>query len=725
MPPTTPDKSAITPSTPVRDIPGVGDHRARALSRLGIDNVADLLRYLPMRYEQQSAEAGVGELVVDSIGSVRGEVMATRPVMTGRGQKFRFEATMRDHTGQQLRMVWFNARHLVDKLHPGMMIRIQGKVSRYETNMQMINPRIEYLDGLDAVREKEERIRPVYSATEEVNSEAIERIVADVLPMVIDELVDPLPEGLREAHVMPALSDAWRMAHCPADMDEPGVARRRLAYNELLLLQLGITLKRYFNSHRLAAPALQWSDAIGEHIFARFPFELTDNQRQVIGEVTGDLQHTRPMNRLLQGDVGAGKTVVALYALLLAVANRKQGALMAPTELLAEQHFISIQGMLEESNVRMALLTAGQSTAGSSQRRELLEQIAAGEIDLVIGTQALLAETITFHDLAVVVVDEQHRFGVLQRAKFRTRARKDTGGLALVNPLQRDPSPHYLVMTATPIPRTLSLTIFGDLDVSTIRHLPPGRSPIRTRVVGPPNADEVYRCMADRIAGGEQAYVVVPTIDAHGHESAVQLKNVRAHAKLLAQKYCTDFVVEAIHGRLASRTREAIMNRFRDGKTHVLVATTVIEVGVDVPNATMMVVEHAERFGLAQLHQLRGRIGRRAGGPTSVCVFIADPTTEQATERMAAIAQTNNGFDIAEHDLAIRGIGEFFGTRQHGAPPLRVARIPDDLELLQLAKQDAKHIVDEDPDLARDDHQLLRKVLVQYHGDALGLIDVG
>ena len=708
----TSDNDGLIPGTPVSELSGAGEWRARRLARLGIATVGDLIRHLPMRYEYESAEGPIDDLTMEQIGSARGTLTAVRYVpMGGKG---RMEATLADHS-TSIRLVWFNAGYLRDKLHAGMVVRVQGKIAEYKGRPQMVNPQWQALDEPDQTPRRPERLRPVYPATDELPSHVIEQLVQAALPAVSDQLADPLPAELIQSHNMPPLADAFRMIHQPADLDEAAGARRRLAYNELLLMQLGIAIKRHYNRTTLTAQALNWNEPTDKDIRKRFGFELTDSQDQVVRQIAADLQQTRPMNRLLQGDVGSGKTVVALYALLLAVANRRQGALMVPTELLAEQHMASIGAMLKDAGVRLGLLTAGQGAAGSAQRTRMLEQIESGKIDIVIGTQALLAESLQFKNLAVVVVDEQHRFGVLQRAAFRS-------GTSQANAYR---GPHYLVMTATPIPRTLSLTVFGDLDVSTIRGLPPGRTPIVTRVVPPTKADDVYRYMADRVAEGRQGYVVLPIIDESGTERVSYLKNVRAHARLLQDKYFPRHKVAAIHGRLKSKTREAIMDRFRRGEIHVLVATTVIEVGVDVPNATMMTVEHAERFGLAQLHQLRGRIGRGSQGHKNVCAFIAEPTTEQAAERMAAIAETSDGFKIAERDLRIRGMGDFFGTRQHGLPALRVADIISDMDLLQLAKRDAEAIVKSDPSLTDPSRERLRKVLLRQYGDALGLIDVG
>ena len=698
------ESQPIRPGVAVMELPGVSKARAAMFARLGVETVSDLLRHLPARYEDEAAETGIDDLPEGRVGSTRGEIAAARWVASG-GQRWsrkgRFEVMLRDGRSA-MQLTWFNAKYLTDKLRPGLTIRVQGKMKPYNGYPQMANPTWEVIDGDEEVAARAERLRPVYPATQGLPSTTIEKIVSATLPLALAQISDPLPAALLKHHAMPPLAEAFRMAHQPASKDEAKSARRRLAFNELLLLQLGIALKRAFVRQRLVAHALPHNDAIDAHIRGRFPFELTDAQRQVMTEIAGDLSQPRPMNRLLQGDVGAGKTVVALYALLLAVADRKQGAIMAPTELLAEQHFQSISQMLEGTNVRLALFTGAMKDARDA--------VAAGEVDLVIGTHALL--NTEFHDLAVVVIDEQHRFGVMQRAAFRSGDES------------KPHVPHHLVMTATPIPRTLSLTVFGDLDVSTIRGLPPGRTPITNRVVDPGTSDEVYRYLRTRLERGEQAYVVVPTIDAGDEEEGKALTSVNEHAKLLQDKFCDGYKVAAVHGRLKPETRDRVMRRFRDGEVQVLVATTVIEVGVDVPNATVMIVEHAERFGLAQLHQLRGRVGRGTGR-RSLCVFIAEPTTEDAERRMNAIASTNDGFKIAELDLEIRGMGDFFGTRQHGAPPLRIATIPEDMDLLQLARRDAAGLVEADPALNDPEHQLLRKVLLQQYGQTLGLIDVG
>ncbi len=697
-------------ATPVGQLASVTQRRSESLARLGIETIRDLIRHMPMRYEQQYAESAIGDLPMGRIGSARGTVIETRSVPTfQKRSKPRFEATVEDQQ-DQLYLVWFNAGYLRDQIHPGMVLRAQGMIKAYKGRPQMVNPGWEILDPAQDQPPKVERLRPIYPATQELSTVFLESLITRALPAVTDQLIDPLPAAFVKERAMPVLSKAHRLVHHPADEDEALSGRRRLAYNELLILQLGIAIKRHYNRYHLKAYALRFSPAIDRHIRDRFPFDLTPDQDLVVGEIASDLQRDTPMNRLLQGDVGAGKTVVSLYALLMAVADRKQAALMAPTELLAEQHYISISDMLADSSVRIALLTGQSTTAASPQRAALLDEINCGRVDIVIGTQALLSDSVRFANLALVVVDEQHRFGVLQRAAFRAGSQRLC--------------PHCLVMTATPIPRTLSLTVFGDLDISTIRQLPPGRMPVTTRLVEPDKSHEVYDFLAKRLADGEQAYVVVPAIDETYQESRVQLKNVQQHARMLQQKL-PQFKVAAIHGQLSRQSRENIMRRFRKGHIHVLVATTVIEVGIDVSTATVMIVEHAERFGLAQLHQLRGRIGRGSDGKKSACLLISGPTNPQAQQRMEAIASTSDGFQIAERDLEIRGMGDFFGTRQHGLPPLRVAAIPRDMDLLQLARRDAESIVKGDPALGKTAHQRLRKILSREYGDAIALIDVG
>lgn len=682
--------------------------QAAALARLGIRSVADLILHLPSRYERDFGECTIAEASIhvspehgsSAMLAVRGEIQtaSSRP-----GRRPRFEATLFDGTGT-MQVLWYNAPWMRRRVHPGLHIRAWGRSRRHGDVLQLVNPLWEAIDPASPPPRKEERLSPVYPATEELSSRDLERLIALVLAPALALIDDHLPAAFREERGLPPLAEAYRMVHRPGDEEESARGRRRLCFDELLMLQLGVMLKRSHRHTALRAILLRYTPAIDQHIRARFPFELTPSQTVVVEEITADLRGQIPMNRLLQGDVGSGKTVVALYAMLVAIADGHQAALMAPTELLAEQHFSTVSAMLRGSRVEMALITGSLKPPVREERQRRIEE---GAIDLVVGTHALLTEAVRFHSLAVAVVDEQHRFGVFQRATLRAKS--------------NDPKlvPHTLVMTATPIPRTLSLTVFGDLDVSVIKELPPGRTPVVTRVVSEEKRDEVYAYVAARIKAGEQAYIVVPVID----ESDRGLTDVNSHHDRLRQKHLREARLAVMHGRLSREEREAIMNRFRNGVIDVLIATTVIEVGVDVANATVMVIEHAERFGLAQLHQLRGRVGR--GSKSSLCVLIGDPGTEDGAARLEAIASTNDGFEIAERDLEIRGPGELFGTKQSGIAPFRVARLPDDMALLRAARDDAKAWIKRDRSLSAEENQLLRRRLFKQYGETLGLGDVG
>ncbi|MBT8485552.1 MAG: ATP-dependent DNA helicase RecG [Phycisphaerales bacterium] len=703
-----PTDSAIALTTHVGQLPGVGRRRVATLENLGLRCVADLLRHLPIRYEHEAAEQPIAE-AERALGlapgaaatlTVQGEIQAARLV---RGRRSRFEATLSDGSGSVL-LTWFNASWMQGRLHPGACVQVTGRAKRYGDRLQFVNPRWEPLTpDADDTTPRDARLRPVYPASEEITSRALDQLIDRVLDEAVTLLDDHLPDDYRRERGLLPLDVAYRAVHRPADRDEARAARRRLAFDELLLLQLGVMLKRRHRQQTLMAPALERDDAIDARIRTRFPFALTESQRTVIDEIAADLVTERPMNRLLQGDVGAGKTVVALYAMLMAVASGHQATLMAPTELLAEQHFASLSNMLAGSSVRLGLLTGSLRPA---ERTALIARVAEGEVDLIVGTHALLTEHVAFRSLAVAVVDEQHRFGVHQRATLRAKGHDDTT------------TPHTLVMTATPIPRTMSLTIFGDLDISTIGELPPGRRPVITRHLPEARSGEAYTLVAERLAAGEQAYVVVPVID----ESSAGLKDVTTHLEMLQNGPLAGHRLAALHGRLKREERDAIMTRFRAGEIDTLVATTVIEVGVDVPRATVMVIEHAERFGLAQLHQLRGRVGR--GGRQSVCVLVADPTTEEGHQRIAAIVESNDGFVIAERDLAIRGPGELFGARQSGMAPFHAATLPEDAELLALARRDAVAWVERNPTLGGEADALLRRRLLKAHGKRLGLGDV-
>ena len=610
-------------------------------------------------------------------------------------------AVLEDATGRCY-VRWFNARSLADRLEPGMVLRVHGKVDEYNNLALFTNPKFEIVADDEPKRAADAgRLVPVYPATAGINSQAIARAVRNVLPTVLGQIVEPYSDAYRLRHNLPLRRTAVHRMHNPTCDDDVEVARRRLAYDELLLMQLALQFRRRHQQHVATAVGLACTDLVDARIRARFPFALTEAQDRVVAEITADLARRRPMNRLLQGDVGCGKTAVALYALLVAVACRRQGVIMAPTEVLAEQHYRQTERLLGDSRVRRALLVGGMAR---KQRDTLREQIAAGQIDLVVGTHALLSEGVEFPSLGLVVVDEQHKFGVRQRATIRSKAE----------------TPHYLVMTATPIPRTLSMTAFGDLDVSVIDGLPPGRKPVPTTAIPASEADDVWQQVRVKVQAGEQAYVVYPLID---ESEALPLRAARKEAEQLARGVFDGIEVGLLHGRMKSAEKEQVMTRFAAGKIGVLVATTVIEVGIDVPNATMMIVEHAERLGLSQLHQLRGRVGR--GDKPGLCILLYEDSSETVAERLEVLCETNDGFRIAEEDLRIRGPGEILGTRQHGLPELKTADLVRDQDLLRTARQDARELLAADPQLSRPDHAILRETLLRHYADALEFVDVG
>ncbi|MEM6749602.1 MAG: ATP-dependent DNA helicase RecG [Planctomycetota bacterium] len=750
---------ALQPGDPITALPGVGPRRAQHLAEYGLRTLGDLLKRVPLRYERHEAETAIRDLVPEAVGSARGTIAATRWVGHPRGRKGRFEATL-DDGDRSLALVWFNQRRLQDRIHPGLAMRVTGKAKPWNGYLQMANPTFELLPdppdvpaassdltGLSAPPGEPERaparLRPIYPAHEGLRSDQIERLIEAALPAVAPSLEDPLPEAVRGEYALPPLVEAFESLHRPATLDHAAGARRRLAFNELVLLQLGVAKRRVFVDRSLRAPVLGSDDDALREVASHLPFALTEDQSQALREVAEDVSRERPMNRLLQGDVGSGKTAVAFCAMLLAARAGAQAALLAPTEVLAEQHYAGLAPWLEKAGVRAEPLTADRAPAGSAARARLVEALSRGAVQVVVGTQALLSEQLRFHNLAVVVIDEQHRFGVQQRAALRRSEPAGSGtapegGLpfdggnpgADVDP--REPAPHTLVMTATPIPRTLALTAFGDLDVSTLRQSPGGRRPIETRVLETPRREEAYLYLRSRVAQGERLFVVASTVDGAAPPGSLPGSGREASARgvielreELQQRWFEGIDVGLVHGRMGSDERARAMAAFRSGDSPVLVATTVIEVGVDVPEASLMCIEDADRFGLAQLHQLRGRIGRGPSPGPPLCVLLAEPSTEDASKRLEAIAKTRDGFELAEMDLDIRGAGEFFGSKQSGSSPLLVAHLPEDLKLLEAAGRAARSIVDRDPDLLLPEHELLRKLLARQLGGAEGLIDVG
>jgi len=681
---------------PVQYLKGVGPARARAFADLGVNTVADLLEYFPRDWNFPPDLVKINQMQPDRTAAVIGLVEST-DYQSYRRQPI-FEAIVSDDSGV-CRIIWFHGGFLHDKLKPGQVIIATGKVSLYKHQLQMTNPKFLVLDEKTS-KPAEYFSGGVYPASGKLSSMQIKKMIGRIREAA-DKLV---PEFYDESFLkktnLISRKDAFRWIHLPPDEQKLAQAKRRLKYDELFLMQLGLALRRYKVQHFSTASPCVCTNEIDSRIRKRFPFLLTEDQDGAIAEIVADMSRHEPMNRLLQGDVGSGKTVVALYAALLAVANRTQVAIMAPTEILADQHFLSIERYLKNSKVKRVLVTGGLT---GKKRAELLDRIRSGEIDIVVGTVALLQADIEFQKLGLVIIDEQHKFGVEQRAQLRKQT-----------------TPHCLVMTATPIPRTLAMTAFGDLDVSVIKHSPPGRGTVITRWVDRQNRLKAHEFIRERLKAKKQAYFVYPRITAVEQDNEVRAAT--DEWKYLSTEVFPEFTVELLHGQMPSAKKQQIMSEFRKGKIDVLVSTIVVEVGVDVPNATIMVIEGADRFGLAQLHQLRGRIGR--GEAKSYCFLFAETDSEIAQSRLKVITRSNDGFEIAEHDLRLRGPGEMFSTRQHGLPDLKIANIVDDFDLLVMARKNAFELVSQDPMLTKAEHRNIRQALLAKFGDALGLADV-
>ncbi len=683
-------------ATPVQFLKGVGPDRAELLARLGLHAARDVLFFFPRAYEDMTELRAVPDLEEDKLQSVSGRVEETDMHAGSSGRSV--VGVLLQSGDHFLRAVWFNQPFMRDRFRRGQRVMLSGKPKLHGLMWEMHHPKVTYL--ADDEEEPAGRILPLYPLTEGLQQYQMRRIVEAALPAYADCLDEVFPASFLEAHDLWPLHRALPQVHFPESHEALDRARRRFIYQELFILQLALALRRQAQGQR-TAPALEATAKIDARVRRLFPFELTEGQQQAIDQIAADMGQTTPMNRLLQGDVGSGKTVVAVYAMLLAVAHGHQAALMAPTEVLARQHALTLDRLLAASRVRRGLLIGGLPGA---RRADLLRRIAAGEIDLVVGTQAVIQEDVQFARLGLVVIDEQHRFGVRQRATLR----------------HAGPDPHYLVMTATPIPRTVTLTLFGDLDLSILRDSPPGRQRVHTYVAGDERRAKWWDFFRRKLAEGRQGYVVVPLVEESDQSAAASLE---ATYEALANGELEAFRLGLIHGRMSSTEKDEAMARFRQGDIQALVCTSVVEVGVDVPNATLMTIESAERFGLAQLHQLRGRISR--GSHPGYCCAFAEPQTEESQQRLGAFEKSTDGFELAETDFRLRGPGELFGTRQHGLPPLRIADLSRDAALLDEARRDALALVAADSGLSAPEHTLLRRMTLVRYGQALELGDVG
>jgi ATP-dependent DNA helicase RecG len=667
---------------PLQFLKGVGPRKAADLKKAGLVTVEDLLFRFPLRYEDRSRLQPIVSIKPGQTVAVSGEVLHASLQSTRRAGFRLFTALVQDASGQ-VQAVWPNQAFLKDVIRPHQQIVLYGKAEHWGSRgLQLTDPEFEIIREADTDESSTlhtGRIVPVYERTGSVTTNMQRRFVWQALAQLPAELFDPVPDDIRSREAWPNRRDALWGSHFPASETPVAAlntfntaAQRRLIFEDFFVFQTGLALRRQQNAEVRKALVSTVDDRIRSAARAVLPFKLTTGQREALAEIVADMQKPWPMQRLLQGDVGAGKTIVALLAALVAIENGFQVAFMAPTEILAEQHLGTMSRWLASTRYRVALLS-GRITA--AERRTLFPAIERGDVHLVVGTHALVQEQVKFRALALAVIDEQHRFGVLQRATLAAK------GL----------HPDVLVMTATPIPRTLALTECGDMEVSVIRGLPPGRKPVRTLVKPDSRREDVYELVRSQIQAGRQAYVIYPLVE---ESEKVDLKAATAMAEHLARDVFPELKVALVHGRMKAEEKSTVMRDFAAGTLHILVATTVVEVGMDVPNATVMVVEHAERFGLSQLHQLRGRVGR--GSEESVCVLMYQaPWTEEARERLKAMADTSDGFVIAERDLQLRGPGDFFGTRQHGVPQLRAGDLTRDVELLEMAFNEARRRVDE------------------------------
>lgn len=711
-----------TPQTPavigtldskVSVLTGISRATEARLARIDIRTVRDLLYHFPTRYHDYSELRPIAELRMGEEQTVIGEVWSVSPTTIGR--KKATEALISDGSGT-MRVIWWSGHWMAKSLHQGMTVALSGKISAYRGRLQMDGPEVERLDKASL---NTRRLVPVHGLTEGIEARQMRLWIRQAVDSFANKVEETLPEDVRLRHKLLLPAQALRQVHFPDSVDLAEAGRRRFAFEELLHIELGVVRRRREWQAGGGAPRLVMPDGVRDGFVQSLPFELTNAQRRAMNELFADIAKDVPMSRLIEGDVGAGKTVVAAAALLAAVTSGYQGAIMAPTEILAEQHFQTFRHILkgdvepEEVDggalggdgqtyarvqppylgrpVRIALL---KGSLPADRKRAAQEGIMSGDVSIAIGTHALVQEGVAFARLGLVVVDEQHRFGVEQRGALR----------------EKGESPHMLVMTATPIPRTLALTVYGDLDITVVNEMPPGRPPVKTWRVTPQQRTHAYNFLRNKIAEGKQAYIIFPLVE---ESEAVQARAAVQEYERLSADVFPDLRLGLLHGRMSSSDKETVMRAFRDHELDALVSTAVVEVGVDVPNATVILIEGADRFGLAQLHQFRGRV--RRSSEQAYCFLLSENVSSDAVERLQIMETTNDGFKLAEEDLRIRGPGEYFGTRQSGMPDLKVAQLTD-VELIEEARSEASRLLDEDPGLARPEHGALRRAMERLWG---------
>jgi len=708
-PPPKPTPAEITVDAPVDRLKGVDTKLTARLKRLEVETIRDLLYLFPRRHEDYSSAKKISELTPGEECTVVATVWEAREVAKGpRGGRRDTEAVLSDDSGN-MRAIWFGQKYLARTLKPGSQIAISGKPSIFRGQLVFENPEHEMLDAT-GTGVHTGRLVPIYPLTEGLTRRNMRRLTWQAVQNWLGGLEDALPEDILGRTKLMPLLDAVYQAHYPKERETWELARRRLAFDELFTLQLAVLARRRMQHDNVKGVEVIAPANIIDGFYQTLPFPLTKAQTRCIQEIESDLRRgTPPMSRLLQGEVGSGKTVVALSALLIVASAGYQGAMMVPTEILAEQHFLSIGNLLSglarpvqephlltvylehmDRPISIGLLT-GSSRA--PVKRELTKMAADGTLDILIGTQALIQEGISLPKLALAVVDEQHRFGVMQRSALQERGQEN---------------PHTLIMSATPIPRTLSLTLFGDLDISTIDEMPAGRQQVATKWLEPDQRSTAYGFIRKQVEEGRQAFVVCPLID---ESETIESKAAAEEYQRLSEDVFPDLSLGLLHGRMPSKEKEKVMRQFRDGELDILVSTPVVEVGIDVANATVMMIDGADRFGLAQLHQFRGRVGR--GEHKSYCILMSDSASETAKERLSALARIHDGFQLAEVDLELRGPGDFFGTRQSGLPSLKMAHITD-RELLELARNEATRLMEEDPELKAPDHAAIAAQVARF-----------
>jgi ATP-dependent DNA helicase RecG len=691
-------------------VKGVGPKLAKLFERKGILTVEDALYFLPRCYEDRRSLKKISELKAGRKETGFGEILLSGVALYQNKRKRVFEVVVGDGSGT-ITLKWFrgNERYLRERFKKGRKLIFSGEVRWFNYQKEIHHPDVEVVEGdIEKDYLNFKRIVPIYSETEGLYQRTLRRLMKTVLEGYADELSSPIPSVVVERQGLIDFSEAFRRVHFPSDGESIDLlnlqrsdGHRRIIFDEFFFLELGMALKKRGVALETGI-SFRTDGVLVQKLLNLLSFKLTRAQERVLKEIKEDLEKPHPMNRLIQGDVGCGKTVVALLTCLYVVEGGYQAAIMAPTEVLAEQHFLNLHRWLESLGVNVALLT---SSVKGSEREELYQRIRNGDIQLVIGTHAMIQEAVEFRRLGLAIIDEQHKFGVVQRGLLKKKGE----------------NPDVLVMTATPIPRTLAMTIYGDLDVSLIDEMPPGRMSVETKVYPESARSRVYRTIEEEVGKGRQAFIVYPLVE---ESEKLDLKDATRMAEHLQKDVFPEFRIGLLHGRMKSDEKEAIMMEFKDGRIQILVATTVIEVGIDIPNASVMVVEHAERFGLSQLHQLRGRIGR--GRCPSKCILLAQyRSSEEAKIRLRAMEKTTDGFKIAEEDLALRGPGEFFGIRQSGLPDFRVAHIIRDTPILIEARKEAFRLIQEDPELLHPSHAGVKDLLIKRWKGRMELATIG